>query len=137
MAAVQQGCRSHKRGTYNEPQDLLPAWSLERSNDISAFHDPSCGFSASQRWIEYGASDPVLPVLASVTRALSVLERLCVLPEPQVAVVDQVRWFRAAPCCWSDVFDMVLIGTEIVMSGRGQRYSCMAKLGLMDGENEL
>jgi hypothetical protein len=49
--------------------------------------------------MEYGTFEPVLPVLAFVTWALSVLERLWVLPEPQVAVVDQVRWFRAAPCC--------------------------------------
>jgi hypothetical protein len=32
---------------------------------------------------------------------------------------------------------MVLIGTEIVMSVGGQRDSCMAKVELMDGENEL
>jgi hypothetical protein len=51
--------------------------------------------------------------------------------------VDQADWFRAAPCCWSDVFDMVLIGTEIVMSVGGQRDSCVAKVESMDGENEL
>jgi hypothetical protein len=52
--------------------------------------------------------------------------------------VDQADWFRAAPCCWSDVFDMVLIGTEIVMSVGGQRDSCVANyVELMDGEDEL